>query len=609
MKNDEAIVLLADPQFLDKLYAYAYRHSNTSHEAEDLCSEMILAILKALRKSEGIQHFHAFAWTVAHRAYADYCERRKRDNDRTASIENADGQSMADRISPNCHEASLVENSIEDMLEEQFAREEQQKRLRDIFREMSFLSHGYRSVMVMYYLEERKISEIAGSLGITENTVKQRLFLARKTIKNSISPEDVSHADRESSDYGAGRANTKPKKERREMKQNKHNTNRTLQPVSLTFIGTGNPVGNDPREKADRILSQNLIYLCKSRAASAEELARELNVPMPYIEQELEIQCRGVNGRYGMLRRAGQGKYISNILIVDREEYAAANKLYSKYASSFCQYLAGAIEAGRDRILSVKQLGSPKNISLLFWLLISKAIWSFNCQVQDALQSIFGDTESADRPFTCVAIEAYTETCSHFYGNDGISAQQICGYSNVYVENLYGDRLQAHFHCNLNLSNDPLLLLTIRSVNGLALSDLSGEEQEIAAKAIQCGYLQKNGEFLEPAIVVLDPDSRQELWNAFSESMRNIGALPQAMPQAAPRASLQALAQNLASELAGFMKKHIPAHLMGEYAGYNTCVASNLFFHNVVEECISRRILNAPKNPLGPEGVLMVLQK
>lgn len=600
MKNDEAVALLADPQFLDKLYTYAYRHSNTSYEAEDLCSDMILAILKALRKSDSIQHFHAFAWTVAHRAYADYCERRKRDNARTVSTGNTDGQSMADRTSLSYPKASPVENPIEDMLEEQFAREEQQQQLREIFREMSFLSHGYRSVMVMYYLEERKISEIATSLGITENTVKQRLFWARKAIKNSISPEDVSRASLESSDYGTCRANAKQKKERKEMEQNNHNTNKTLQPVSLTFIGTGDPVGNNPSEKADRILSQNLIYLCKSRAVSAEELSRELNVPMPYIEQELEIQCRGVNGRYGTLRRAGQGKYISNILIVDREEYAEANKLYSKYASSFCQCLAGAIETGRERILSVKQLGSPKNISLLFWLLISRAIWSFNCQVCDALQDIFRDTESPRRPYTCVAIDACAEN-SHFYGNDGVNARQICGYSNVYVENLYGDRLQAHFHCNLNLSNDPLLLLTIRSVNGLALSALSVEEQEIAAKAIQCGYMQKNGGFLEPAIVVLDPDSRQELWNAVSESMRNMGALPQTLPQT--------LAQNLASELAAFMKKHVPAHLMGEYAGYNTCVASNHFFHDVVEECISRGILNAPKNPLGPEGVLMVLQK
>jgi len=587
MKTDEAITLLSDRRFLDKLYAYAYRHCGTSYEAEDLCSDMILAILKALRQNGEIQHFHAFAWTIAHRTYADYCEKRKRENIRLSPLENGSGQPLttgasaeyAGRNRPGSRMTDPVENPIEDMLEEQFEREEQQRGFQEILQEMSFLSRTYRIVMVMYYLEERKIADIAASLGITENTVKQRLFVARKTIKSNICPGN------------------KPGKEYKKMKQNSSNTNMTLKPISLSFIGTGDPVGNDPREKAERALSQNLIYLCKSQPKSAEELARDLHVPMPYIEQELEIQCRGVNGQYGMLRKAGQGKYISNILIVNREEYAAANELYSEYASSFCQCLAEDIAANREKILSLKQPGSPKDIHLLLWIIIPRKIWSFNCQVENELKAIFSDTEPAIRPFTCVAVEAYANAGNHFYGNDGISAKHICGYSNIYVENLYGDRLHAHFHCSLDISRDPLLLLTIRCVHGLALSDLSEEEREIAARAIQCGYLRKNGELLEPAIVVLEPDSRDALWNTFGE------------PGAGTRDKTQNLAHTLAAKLSGFMKKHIPAHLMGEYAHYNSCVASNHFFHNVVEECIDREILNAPENPLGPEGVLMVLQR
>ncbi len=612
MKNDEAIALLANPRFLDKLYAYAYRHCSTSHEAEDLCSDIILAILKALRQSEDIRHFHAFAWTIAHRVHADYCERRKRDHDRTIPLEDPGGQSADARTATEYPKGVLPVNrmtdpsgnSIEDMLEEQFEQEEQQHRLKEIFREMSFLSRSYRSVMVMYYLEERRISEIAASLGINENTVKQRLFLARRTIKNNIRPEEDSLTNREPCS-NPGRTSAKPKKERKKMNKKAQNTNRTLQPVSLTFIGTGDPVGNDPREKAERILSQNLIYLCRSSAMSAEELARQLNVPMPYIEQELEIQCRGVNGQYGMLRRTGQGKYISNILLVEREEYMAANEIYSRYASPFCQYLAGAIEAEREKILSIKQLGSPKSLSLLLWLLISRAIWFFRSQVRDELRDIFSDTVPASRPYTCVALEAYADTCNHFYGNDGINAQQICGYSNVYVENLYGDRLQAHFHCSLNLSNDPLLLLTIRCVDGLATSSLSEEEKEIAAKAIQCGYLQKNGDILEPAIVALTPESNRKLWNVLDKTLKAAGTVP----HTEGATGIQKLARSLAAELAEFMKKHIPPHLMEEYVSYNTCIASNHFFHDVVEACIGQGVLNAPKNPLGPEGVLMVLQK
>lgn len=574
MKNNEAITLLSDRQFLDKLYTYAYHHCSTSHEAEDLCSDMILAILKALRQNTEIQHFHAFAWTIAHRTYADYCEKRKRENARIVSEEYMENNPRlpgghTGYLSGNLTENvafNMTVNPIEDMMNNRFAQEEEQEQLQGIFREISFLSRIYRSVMVMYYLEEKKIADIAASLEITENTVKQRLFSARKTIRKEI----------------------------QKMEQNTLN-NKTLQPVSLSFIGSGDPVGNDPREKAERTLSQNLIYLCKSKARSAEELSRDLNVPMPYIEQELEIQCQGANGQYGMLMKTEQGKYIANILIADREEYRSANGIYGKYSADFCKSLMDSIEQNREKILSIKQTGSPKDIHSLLWVLINKVIHSFTGQVKDELHSLFSDTEPVNRPYTCVAIEGYADVCDGFYGNDGIVVRHICGYSRIFVENLYGNRLQPHFHCNHNISNDPLLLLTIRCIDGLPLSGLSDEEQEIASKAIQCGYLRKNGDSLEPAFVVLDSDTcgEKELWSLVDVLLENT----------------QSLAHALAKDLAGFMKKHIPAHLKGEYPYYNTCIASNYFFHDVVEECISQGILNAPESPLGPEGILMILTK
>lgn len=569
MKNDEAIKLLANPQFLDKLYAYAYRHCSTSHEAQDLCSDMILAILKALRKNTEIRYFPAFAWTVAHRVHADYCEKRKRENDRFLSMEDVSSQEHPTREINKWQTENMTGNPIETMLEEQFEQEEQEEQLRKVFREMSFLSQSYRSVMIMYYLEERKIADIAASLGLNENTVKQRLFLARKTIQ---------------------KATVKHKKEDHKMEQHNQNINRTLQPISLCFIGTGNPEEGDPRDKAERILSQNLIYLCRSDAKSAEELARELNVPMPYIEQELEIQCRGVSGSYGMLRSTGTGKYISNVLMVDKKEYLAANDLYRKHAPAFCQALTGAMEAEKEGIAALQRPDYPEDSRLLRWLLVSRAIWAFQSKVKDELRNAFSDTEPAKRPYTTVAIEAFEEV-NYFYGCDGITAGNIGGYSHIFMSNLYGNRLQKHFACGHNISQDPLLLLTIRCVGGLALDTLNEEEQEIAAKAIRCGYLRKDGNLLKPAIVVLDEDTA--LWDVADSLTERTGDL----------------ARGLAAELAEFMKKHIPQHLMAEYVYYNDCIASNRFFHDVIEECISRNILNAPKDPLGPEGVLMVLTK
>jgi DNA-directed RNA polymerase specialized sigma24 family protein len=85
MRAKKAIKLLSDKEFLDKLYGYAYKRCNTSYEAEDLCSDIVLMILKSIQRGGETQNFYAFAWTVAHRVYADYSEKRKLHNDTVIS--------------------------------------------------------------------------------------------------------------------------------------------------------------------------------------------------------------------------------------------------------------------------------------------------------------------------------------------------------------------------------------------------------------------------------------------------------------------------------------------------------------------------------------------
>ena len=71
MKTNEILKLIGDKEFLDKIYQFSYRRCNTSYEAEDLCSDIILTVISAVHKQEQIENFYAFVWTVARRVYAD----------------------------------------------------------------------------------------------------------------------------------------------------------------------------------------------------------------------------------------------------------------------------------------------------------------------------------------------------------------------------------------------------------------------------------------------------------------------------------------------------------------------------------------------------------
>lgn len=291
MQTSEALEQMNDREFIQKIYNYAYGKCNTSFEAEDLCSDIIIAVIKAVQKQAEIEHFYAFVWTIARRVYADYCEKQSK-------------QAMSTSLEKVELYLATKENDIDTLIEETVNVQQ----LKKIFREIAFLSKIYRDVMVMYYLDERSIKDIAATLKLSENTVKQRLFSARNTIKKEVATME--------------------------------NRNLSLKPIRLAMSGTGNPCGNDPKVKAERLLSQNLVYLCKEKPRTAKELSEELNIPMPFIEDELDIQCKGENGSYGLLRKLDNDKYITNVLLVDYEEYEKANHIYEQHLPKFCNYLS-----------------------------------------------------------------------------------------------------------------------------------------------------------------------------------------------------------------------------------------------------------------------------
>ena len=548
MKKDEMLRLIEDPDFLEKIYQFAYHRCDTSFEAEDLCHDIILAVLSSIQKQTEIDHIYAYIWSIARRVYADFCKIRNKN--KMAGMEDIKGSEML-LLSKN--------NEIDRFMEETIDAQD----LNKIFHEISFLSKSYREVMVMYYIDEVKIKDIAGRLGIKQTTVKQRLFSARNIIRKEV--------------------------------ENMNNRNLSLKPVHFEFLGTGDPVGNDPRVKAERTFSKNIIYLCKCEPKTAKELSEELCVPMPYIEEELEIQCRGENGSYGTLRKLGNGKYVANILVADAEEYRMANKIYEKYLPELCSILYDALEQNKELILEFPYLCPQDDIRFILWSLISRTIWNFTDKINEIIsERFFSDVVPAERKFSCAAVAFHEgdKIDSDFYGCDGINAADIAGYKAVFVSNIYGRRIDAHFHCGHNISTDEKLLMTLRAVDGLQADCLTEEEKEIAAKAIECGYLFKKENRLLPKPIVVGQENEKKFYD-----------LPSILT-----VNMQGIANAIAEELAVFMKQHIPGHLMGEYRLYQMLVDCS-FLAKVIEECIKKGILSEPEKRCGAEGVVIMVKK
>lgn len=135
MNKDEVITRISDKAFIDAVYRYSYRRCGSAHEAEDLCGDILLALLTALRSKTEIEHFYAFVWTVAHRVYADFCENRRRTAERVCiSIENPTGGAFPDDGEASPFDIPSPEDEIEQFLE----KEEEVALLAGIRRELAY---------------------------------------------------------------------------------------------------------------------------------------------------------------------------------------------------------------------------------------------------------------------------------------------------------------------------------------------------------------------------------------------------------------------------------------------------------------------------------------
>ncbi len=544
MKKQELLNMI-DEVLLEKLYGYCYPRTRDSYAARELCSDIVYALVKAANTDGEIAEPYAFIWRTARNVYADYCKKR----------------SQSDTYG-YMGDPETVLALIADKPE---AHEDDTELLRRIHHRIAYLTRAYREVMIAFYLDGKSVAEIAREQGVREDAVRQRLYSARKKLKDEV--ENMTQE-------------TKPV---------------ALGHIDYDMIGTGNPDWGDPREVAcDRDLSQHVLHLCHRSPKTASEIAAELNVPTLYIEQELEILTRGRNGQYGLLRRMENGRYGVNIVLFGKEAMQKAIALYEQHLPTVADVIADFIEQNKEEYLAFPYLNKSVDLNLILWQQIYYMAHSLEDQVRGILSTkYFADTvdPEPDRPFSVYGFESLGKYFG--CGMDGTASRDVCGYSRVFIRNIYISRIRKHFHCHHNISADPMLLMTIRAIDGLPIGSLSEGDKEIAAKAIEQGYLERKENMLYTKILVNDSKDSSRLHSVTCRL--ESGYFDEA-------------AEAIAKELADLIKGAIPDYLMGEWFFANR-LAGLPMVDALVEALIARGILIPPKDGIGAEGCWMEVQK
>ena len=536
MEKQELLKIM-DDVLLDKLFGFCYARTKDGYEAQELCSDIVFALVKAAKTKGEIADIYPFIWRIARNVYADFSKNRKKNTDLFYQGNPTDVFS-----------SFLIEENTDDS----------EELLQWIYYRISFLTKAYREVMILYYLDGLSTAEIAGRQNISETAVRQRLFSARKKIKNEV--EKMSDI------------NKKPI---------------ALDTIDFVLFGDGNPLWGEPQTVCTRQFSKQIVWLCRKRALSALEIAEKLNVPTVYVEEELDILVKGKNGEYGLLRRLDNGKYTINFILLDKEEMKNACEIYKNYIPEICNTVSEFIERHKQEYLSFPYLNKKADFNLVLWQQIIVLANFFSNHVTGLLnQKHFADVPPIIRPYS---VYGYLDNGIHYgIGLNGIKAENICGFSEIRAETIgiVGIDLKEHFACGHNIANDVQLQLALRAISGLNINTLSSAEKEHVAKAIESGYLYREDDMLYTKILVSDMKDRHRLFD-ISRSLSED--------------ALEAEAEEAARKLADLIRSIVPEHLLSEWMFVND-IARLPMVYSVAESLIEKGILIPPEDGIGAEG-------
>ena len=273
--------------YIEKLFYFCLKKTGNNYEAENLMQDIALNIITALNKGTVPISFSAWIWQIARNRYSVWADEKHSQNGSVTGSDIGDYE---------------IEDESKNILDEMIHSEQ----LSLLRRELAFIKSDYRNIVVAYYIENRSVRDIASALSLSVSAVQQRLHRARIILKEGMNMA-------------------------REFGKLSYN------PENIAFWVNGLYGANgEPGIYVSRSLSKNIMLAAYRTPATAEELAMEVGVALPYMEEELNGLVEAT------LMKKNDNKYETNFFIVSAE---AQEKIYAHLRGIAPELTKAVIEA------------------------------------------------------------------------------------------------------------------------------------------------------------------------------------------------------------------------------------------------------------------------
>lgn len=334
---------LFNSELMESTYLWCYRHLGSTPDAEDLSQEILLEAIvsfrKACNKGEPPAAFYPWFWGLAKNRLHLFYRSRKR---------------QAILLGETVGNLSDSESYYFDLydIDEAMVAEEERRRLTS---ELSLLSRIQRECVILYYLQNRSVKEIARILGIPEGTVKTRLFDARKNVKKGM----------ESS-----------------MENNNETKNKRLSyaPAELNMCGC-NDIPSHWNFLKDTMVKQILVA-CAKEGKTVREIAEAIGVAPVYFEEKIDYLLKN-----RFIKETAPSTYIDDFPVVpqqaDVDMQVAANAIHLANMPRVTTIIRDLLPEARKLILNEADLSD----GYLLWFLYVRAVWGLT----DRMMELYGE--------------------------------------------------------------------------------------------------------------------------------------------------------------------------------------------------------------------------
>ncbi|WP_173917919.1 RNA polymerase sigma factor SigW [Halobacillus sp. Marseille-Q1614] len=158
--------------YQNKVYHICYRMVGIPSEAEDLAQEAFIRAYTNIDRYDERRKFSTWLYRIATNLTIDWLRKRKPDYYLDAEVKGTDGLNMYSQLAVD---QALPEEEVESLELQNY-----------IQREMLALPPKYRSVIVLRYLDELSLQEIADVLEIPVGTVKTRVHRGREALRKRL---------------------------------------------------------------------------------------------------------------------------------------------------------------------------------------------------------------------------------------------------------------------------------------------------------------------------------------------------------------------------------------------------------------------------------------